>query len=65
MNDWRSSAIYKKILIEKLNDDIVRDSIKGQLAHLNQYVNVSPEIYKSIHCEEVDEDCEPTNNNKN
>jgi tRNA G10 N-methylase Trm11/alkylated DNA repair dioxygenase AlkB len=48
------------IVIEKLNDDIVRDSIKGQLAHLNQYVNVSPEIYKSIHCEEVDEDCEPT-----
>ena len=52
-------------MIEKLNDDIVRDSIKGQLAHLNQYVNVSPEIYKSIHCEEVDEDCEPTNNNYN
>jgi len=44
------------VVIEKLSTDIIRDSLKGQLAHLNQYVNVSPEIYQSIHNEDVDDD---------
>ena len=46
------------VVVEKLPDDEIRDSIKGQLAHLNQYVNVSPEIYRCIHTEDVDEDFE-------
>jgi len=44
------------VVMEKLPTDLVRDNMKGQLAHLNQYVNVSPEIYQSIHNEEVEED---------
>ena len=44
------------LVVEKLPVDEIRDSIKGQLAHLNQYVNVSPEIYKCIHTEDVDDD---------
>ena len=43
------------IVIEKLVTDEVRDSIKGQLMHLNQFVNVSPEIYNAIHTETIDE----------
>jgi hypothetical protein len=43
------------IVIEKLLTDEVRDSIKGQLMHLNQFVNVSPEIYNAIHTETIDE----------
>eukprot|EP00537_Pseudo-nitzschia_pungens_P006515 CAMPEP_0172361748 /NCGR_PEP_ID=MMETSP1060-20121228/5532_1 /TAXON_ID=37318 /ORGANISM="Pseudo-nitzschia pungens, Strain cf. cingulata" /LENGTH=842 /DNA_ID=CAMNT_0013084111 /DNA_START=136 /DNA_END=2664 /DNA_ORIENTATION=+ len=50
------------VVVEKLPDDVVRDSIKGQLAHLNQYVSVSPEIYKCIHTEDIDDD---NNNNNN
>jgi 23S rRNA G2445 N2-methylase RlmL/alkylated DNA repair dioxygenase AlkB len=46
------------VVVEKIPDDEIRDSIKGQLAHLNQYVNVSPEIYRCIHTEDVDEDFE-------
>lgn len=42
------------VVIEKLGADKVRDSIKGQLAHLAQFVNVSPEIYQAIHMEQVD-----------
>jgi hypothetical protein len=33
------------VVVEKLATDLVRDSIKGQLAHLNQIVNVIPEIF--------------------
>ena len=44
------------IVIEKLPADEVRDTIKGQLTHLAQFVNVSPEIYQSIHTEDVDEE---------
>mmetsp|Transcript_5793 Transcript_5793/g.11324 ORF Transcript_5793/g.11324 Transcript_5793/m.11324 type:complete len:776 (+) Transcript_5793:144-2471(+) len=46
------------VVVEKLPFDEIRDSIKGQLAHLNQFVNVSPEIYQSIHNEDVDDDFE-------
>ena len=42
------------VVIRKLEADYVRDSIKGQLAHLNQFVNVSPEIFQSIHTEELE-----------
>ena len=31
------------VVIEKLATDELRESVKGQLAHLNQYVSVSPE----------------------
>jgi tRNA (guanine10-N2)-dimethyltransferase len=44
------------IVIEKLPTDEVRDAMKGQLAHLAKFVNVSPEIYQSIHSEDVNED---------
>lgn len=43
------------IVIEKLMTDEVRESIKRQLMHLNQFVNVSPEIYTTIHTETIDE----------
>jgi 23S rRNA G2445 N2-methylase RlmL len=43
------------VVIEKLESDGVRDAIKGQLAHLNQFVNVSPEIFQSIHTEELED----------
>jgi tRNA (guanine6-N2)-methyltransferase len=43
------------IVIEKLVTDEIRDSIKLQLMHLNQFVNVSPEIYNAIHTETIDE----------
>ncbi|KAG7374794.1 DNA-N1-methyladenine dioxygenase [Nitzschia inconspicua] len=44
------------VVIEKLESDRVRDAIKGQLAHLNQFVSVSPEIFQSIHTEELEDD---------
>lgn len=42
------------VVIEKLAVDDLRESVKGQLAHLNKYVNVSPEIYEAIHMENID-----------
>jgi alkylated DNA repair dioxygenase AlkB/23S rRNA G2445 N2-methylase RlmL len=53
------------VVVEKLPVDVVRDSIKGQLAHLNQYVNVSPEIYRCIHTEDVDDDDMPRSQQRN
>jgi tRNA G10 N-methylase Trm11/alkylated DNA repair dioxygenase AlkB len=44
------------IVIEKLAADELRESIKGQLAYMNQYVNVSPEIYQAIHTEDIDDE---------
>jgi alkylated DNA repair dioxygenase AlkB/tRNA G10 N-methylase Trm11 len=44
------------VVVEKLATDLVRDAIKGQLAHLNQFVNVSPEIFQSIHTEVLEDD---------
>jgi putative N6-adenine-specific DNA methylase/tRNA (guanine6-N2)-methyltransferase len=44
------------VVIEKLEKDEVRDTIKGQLAHLIQFVSVSPELYQSIHNEDVDDE---------
>lgn len=41
------------IVVEKLPIDEVREALKGQLCHLNPFVSVSPEIYQSIHMEEV------------
>ena len=49
------------VVVEKLPVDEIRESIKGQLAHLNQYVSVSPEIYKCIHTEDVDDDFDGRN----
>lgn len=49
------------VVVEKLPVDEIRESIKGQLAHLNQFVNVSPEIYKCIHMEDVDDDFDGSN----
>jgi tRNA G10 N-methylase Trm11 len=42
------------VVVEKLAVDGLRESIKGQLAHLAQFVNVSPEIYQAIHMEQID-----------
>lgn len=42
------------IVVEKLEEDVLIQSIKGQLAHLNQYVNVSPEIFEAIHMETIE-----------
>lgn len=39
----------------KAGTDEVRENIKGQLAYMNQYVNVSPEMYQSLHVEAIDE----------
>ena len=49
------------VVVEKLPVDEIRESIKGQLAHLNQYVNVSPEIYRCIHTEDIDDDFDGRN----
>lgn len=43
------------LVVEKLERDEVRENIKGQLAYMNQYVNVSPEMYQSLHVEAIDE----------
>ena len=43
------------VVVEKLAVDKLQDSIKGQLAYYNQFVNVSPEIYHAIHNEDIDE----------
>lgn len=43
------------VVVEKLPVDELTDNIKGQLAYMNQYVNVSPEIFQALHDEEVDE----------
>mmetsp|Transcript_27547 Transcript_27547/g.66205 ORF Transcript_27547/g.66205 Transcript_27547/m.66205 type:complete len:728 (+) Transcript_27547:2-2185(+) len=44
------------IVVEKLPVDVQRESLKSQLSHLNQFVSFSPEIYKSIHTEDVWDD---------
>ena len=43
------------VVIEKLAVDEIRESVKGQLAHLNQYMSVSPEMYEAIHMEQIDD----------
>ena len=43
------------VVVEKLAVDELHESVKGQLAHLNQYVSVSPEIYEAIHMENIDD----------
>lgn len=43
------------VVIEKLPADELRDSVKGQLAYMAKYVNVSPEMYEAIHMEAIDE----------
>ena len=42
------------VVVEKLAVDELRESIKGQLAHMAQFVNFSPEIYQAIHAEHVE-----------
>ena len=44
------------IVIEKLAVDEIRDCVKSQLAHLERFVNVSPEMYQAIHTEAIDDD---------
>ena len=43
------------VVVEKLAKDELTDNIKGQLAYINQYVNIGPEIYQALHDEGVDE----------
>ena len=42
------------IVAEKLAVDELHRSIKGQLTHLHQYVNINREIYETIHTENVE-----------
>ena len=44
------------VVVEKLATDEIRDSIKGQLSYMNQYVTVSPELYQAIHMEAIDDE---------
>eukprot|EP00934_Nitzschia_sp_Nitz4_P007453 Nitzschia sp. Nitz4//scaffold20_size174350//106782//108935//NITZ4_002112-RA/size174350-snap-gene-0.221-mRNA-1//1//CDS//3329541839//7443//frame0 len=44
------------LVVQKLERDELRENIKGQLAYMNQYVNVSPEMYQALHIEAVDEE---------
>ena len=44
------------IVVEKLARDELRESVKGQLAHMSKYVNFSPEIYEAIHMETIDDE---------
>jgi hypothetical protein len=43
------------VVIEKLAEDELRQSVKGQLAYMAKYVSVSPEMYSAIHMEAIDE----------
>lgn len=43
------------VVVEKLAVDELHESVKGQLAHLNQYVSVSPEMYEAIRMENIEE----------
>jgi 23S rRNA G2445 N2-methylase RlmL len=42
------------VVIEKLPIDEIRESVKGQLSYLSQYVSFSPEVYEAIHFEPID-----------
>ncbi|GAX13725.1 mRNA N1-methyladenine demethylase [Fistulifera solaris] len=41
------------VVIEKIGVDTLNDAIKGQLAYMSQYVNVSSEMYHAIHMEDI------------
>eukprot|EP00980_Cylindrotheca_fusiformis_P008616 scaffold1830_cov117-Cylindrotheca_fusiformis.AAC.15 len=43
------------VVVEKLEEDELLDAIKGQLSYYNQFVNVSPQVYHTIHNEDIDE----------
>ena len=43
------------IVVEKLATDTLRDILKGQLAQLSAFVNVSTEMYRAINYEDIDE----------
>jgi tRNA G10 N-methylase Trm11/alkylated DNA repair dioxygenase AlkB len=42
------------VVVEKLAIDELNNSIKGQLAYLSEFVNVSKEMYHAIHMEDID-----------
>jgi tRNA G10 N-methylase Trm11 len=42
------------VVVEKLATDALNNSIKGQLAYMSQFVNVSKEMYHAIHMEDID-----------
>lgn len=39
------------VVVEKLERDVVHESLKGQLYEMTQYVNISPEMYSAVHLE--------------
>lgn len=43
------------VVLEKLATDDLTENIKGQLAYMNKYVSVSPEMYQALHEEAIDE----------
>jgi hypothetical protein len=43
------------IVLEKLAADDMMENIKGQLAYMNKFVSVSPEMYQALHEEGIDE----------
>ena len=42
-------------IAEKLGHDLMNEDIKGQLAYMSQFVNVSSEMYHAIKMENIDE----------
>ena len=43
------------VVVEKVAVDQVRGAVKRQLGYLAQFVSVSPEMYKAVHYEKIDE----------
>jgi len=41
------------VVVEKLERDLLNDQVKDQLAYMSQFVNISPEMYHSIHSEDI------------
>ena len=39
------------VVVEKLEYDVVHETLKHQLYDMSQYVNISPEMYSAVHLE--------------
>ena len=43
------------LVVEKVERDLLHESVKSQLAYMSQFVNVSKEMYQAINNETIDE----------
>ena len=43
------------LVVEKVDRDLLHESVKNQLAYMSQFVNVSKEMYQAINNETIDE----------